>query len=53
MLSKKNVDKNMLISIKEMFPENKQIDYIINEFNKHLEYKNKEKDKTKTFNYDY
>ena len=37
MLSKKNVDKNVLNSIKEMFPNNRQVDGIINEFNEYLE----------------
>ena len=42
MLSKKNIDKNILNSIKEMFPYNKQIDDIIYEFNAYLD-KNEKK----------
>ena len=50
MLSKKNIDRNILNSIKEMFPYNKQIDDIIDEFNVHLD-KN-EKNKMNNFNYE-
>ena len=48
MLSKKNIDKNALNYIKEMFPDNQQIDNIIHQFNIYLD----NKDKNKSHNYD-
>ena len=43
MLNKKNIDKNILNSIKEMFPDNKQIDNYIGEFNEYLDKNGKNK----------
>ena len=48
-LNKKTIDKSVLNSLKEMFPDNKQIDDIINAFNVHLD----KIDKNKINNYDY
>ena len=48
MLNKKNIDKNVLNSLKEMFPDNRQIDDIIIAFNEHLD----KIDKNKINNYD-
>jgi len=42
-LNKKNIDKNVLNTLKEMFPDNKQIDVIINEFSEHLDKNDKNK----------
>ena len=36
MMSKKTINKNVLNSLKEMFPDNKQIDSIILQFKEHL-----------------
>ena len=35
-MSKKTINKNVLNSLKEMFPDNKQIDSIILQFKEHL-----------------
>ena len=51
MMNKKNINKNMLNSLKEMFPDNRKIDGVIQEIDKHLE--NKDKDKNKINYYDY
>ena len=45
---KKNIDKSVLNSLKEMFPDNQQIDDFIEQFDKCLE----NKDKDKSNNYD-